>query len=690
MQVVHDTTLQGVRPFFGCNSEKRGEYFTHLNYNGSEFGRASSTVDTIESQPIFQLLLCKNYKNCPKGEEDYIHENMIDLIINTAAFHKIIDKVAKGSMDAKIDASTKAGDFVKYLFDAVYKGWVNLSDDVRQFYRTFLHVLVKTPGGWVQPSDVAQAAAMVPGDVRLNLTKVDPSNPASGILFATTLPKLPKTVRGFKFTNKAGGVVKVDFPGGVDKNLLEEIYNSVYNQNKVTINSIVHGDVQYVNCDTTLLQFDLDYVQFTKNVLLAHANSSSAKNAAASAAANANKDNFDDIFQSLTTGVTFVRKGADLFRVDGDTKKEVKLDEAQLQRELEDTKTSCHGTMVKGDCDFVFKCLLSGSPENLSRCLSKLRNEDMFKVAEREVEKMHPKVAKQLLETFGFRYRKETNGLVLPPSFNDWVQNILPRSVGQETRETILKNKQLMNYLNSVVTLIRRNPQIENNISTSGQSKESLNAGIKVFHQPTTHADRVALSARILEQGVLLSRPAVNMFPLGGLFQNVGMMPQMGMMGAQPFMLQSGGGNPQCVNANMLRNMFDVTYSEMERNGKELVEADKKRIEDSIKRVAHLEEQLVKILEDLKLFSKLNTTFYADRQSIGVEEVSLADVTGAKNVTDITSEAVANLKNCASQNVTEQSRLMSDLILQIQRSLVGTLMGNERNPLLERVHPGRM
>ena len=111
-QVVHETTLHGVRPFFGNNNDKRGEFFTHLNYLGSEYSVAinQGNVPMIESQPVFQLLLCQNYTSCTTGEELYIHEDMIDLIANTAAFHKIID------FEAKNDYRPSSSPFVQYLY----------------------------------------------------------------------------------------------------------------------------------------------------------------------------------------------------------------------------------------------------------------------------------------------------------------------------------------------------------------------------------------------------------------------------------------------------------------------------------------------------------------------------------------------------------------------------------------------
>jgi hypothetical protein len=683
-QVVHETTLQGVRPFFGCNDDVRGEFFTHLNYLGSEFSVAinNGNVPMIESQPVFQLLLCQNYTNCGANEAFYLHEDMVDLVANTAAFHKIIDTDAKGS-------ASNSSPFVKYLYDSVYRGWDNLTLDVRKFYSTHLHVLVKGPDGtsWVQPANVAAAASLDAANVRLNLTKVNKADSSSGILFAETLPKLTKLVQGFRVTIGTS-VISVPCAGGCPEDLLKQIYNSVYSSGSVTAAGNTLGAFAYINCDIPpRRKFNLDAVKFSKNVILAHAQGVSPKQTAAANAA-AGRDNFDDIFTSLTTGVTFMRDGdGKLFRIDGSTKTE--MNHAQLELDL-DPKNGCHGTKISGDCDVVFQCLLSGNPSNLSRCLGKLKNENMFKVAQREVELMNPQVATQLLKTFGFTPRKELpHGLVLPPSFDEWRQNILPNSVNTETQQAIVDNAQLMNYLKGVVSLIRNNPTVLEENKNSSQYKMSdyaTRAGIQVFVPPKSTGERAQVVANILEQGVLLSRPTVNTMPLAGLFNNIGMTNNM--MNAS-LILQGGGAKPNCPNANMLKNMFDVTYSEMERNGKVLVDADKKRIDDSVKRVAHLEEQLVRILEDLKLFTKLNTTFSLGRGPIGVDEVSLTEVVGATQASSVTGEAIGNLKNCASQNITEQSKLMSDMVLQIQKSLVGTMTGG-KNPLLERVYSGRM
>jgi hypothetical protein len=236
-QVVHETTLQGVRPFFGCNDDIRGEFFTHLNYLGSEFSVAinNGNVPMIDSQPVLQLLLCQNYTNCGANEELFLHEDMVDLVANTAAFHKIIDA------DAKVGTANSSA-FVKYLFDAVYKQWDALSSDVRKFYATHLHVLIKNSvtGQWGQPTDVATAANFSAGDVRLNLTKVNKADAGSGILFAETLPKLTQLVKGFRVT--VGGAVKsVPCPGGCPEDLLKQVYNSVYSSGNVVVGGVNHG-----------------------------------------------------------------------------------------------------------------------------------------------------------------------------------------------------------------------------------------------------------------------------------------------------------------------------------------------------------------------------------------------------------------------------------------------------------------
>jgi hypothetical protein len=167
-----------------------------------------------------------------------------------------------------------------------------------------------------------------------------------------------------------------------------------------------------------------------------------------------------------------------------------------------------------------------------------------------------------------------------------------------------------------------------------------------------------------------MSQPSLNqIFPVGGMLNNV--LLNRGMFNPSVQLIGGGSSDQTCVNANLLNDMFSVTYAEMERNGKVLVEEDKEKINAAIQKVANLEKQLIRILEDFKLFSKLNSALSVGG-TVSVDPVTLKEVVASAE-NQVSTEAMNNLSSCASQNIGEQSQLMSDLVFKVQRSLVELL-----------------
>jgi hypothetical protein len=234
-----------------------------------------------------------------------------------------------------------------------------------------------------------------------------------------------------------------------------------------------------------------------------------------------------------------------------------------------------------------------------------------------------------------------------------------------------MENKSLMEYLKAVVNLVRNNPAIiSENRQVLSKSDFAKKAELSVFVQPTTSAARSKLNTTILEQGVLMSQPSINqMFPFGGMLNNINI--NRGMFNPSVQLIGGGSADQTCVNANILNDMFSVTYAEMERNGKVLVEEDKEKINAAIQKVANLEKQLIRILEDFKLFSKLNSALSVGG-TVSVDPVTLKEVVASAE-NQVSTEAMNNLSSCASQNIGEQSQLMSDLVFKVQRSLVELL-----------------
>ncbi len=657
------TSFKDLRPFFGTIDDTPGEQFCHLNYVGSNFRVAinAGNVNHIETQPVLQFMLAENHIGSNPAEGKYLHESIVDLVSNTAKFHHLIENGAYGGSPQPISASPSAD----WLVNSVYKNWASLSPDVRAFYSEHMHMLQQNKSGqWVaptQPIDKIVSNPAMLGNVRLNLTKANAvkENP---ILFATTLPRIPKSVEGFRVTTKSG-VKSFPFAGGVPETFLQDVYMSVFKSGS----GFNFGSM---NVDTpdwsgAPVVSTLDTKKFMRSALVAHSK-------VVPRSPYSGDANLDDVFESVVTGRVYTKKDDGKLYVRDGSGPEVEYVDAELKA----LRDNCFSTGIKGDsetgCGTVFQCLLSGRPENLSRCLENLKNQDMYKVAQTEVEKMQPRIAVQLLKTFGFAPRKELpSGQYLPPSFSEWTSKILPRSVDDETRKAIMENKSLMEYLKAVVNLVRNNPAIiSENRQVLAKSDFAKKAELSVFVQPTTSAARSKLNTTILEQGVLMSQPSINqMFPFGGMLNNV--LLNRGMFNPSVQLIGGGSSDQTCVNANLLNDMFSVTYAEMERNGKVLVEEDKEKINAAIQKVANLEKQLIRILEDFKLFSKLNSALSVGG-TVSVDPVTLKEVVASAE-NQVSSEAMNNLSSCASQNIGEQSQVMSDLIFKVQRSLVELL-----------------
>ena len=88
-------------PFFGYDG--RGTQFVNLNYKGINYESPINNIsypDTIRGEPIFQLMVAKNYDN--KTDDQLatdIHQEFVDFIINLALSHRNIDKPTSSNVN---------------------------------------------------------------------------------------------------------------------------------------------------------------------------------------------------------------------------------------------------------------------------------------------------------------------------------------------------------------------------------------------------------------------------------------------------------------------------------------------------------------------------------------------------------------------------------------------------------------
>ena len=393
-------------------------------------------------------------------------------------------------------------------------------------------------------------------------------------------------------------------------------------------------------------KFDVDFKKLTFNALNARDTPVKAPKA------RQYQIGFDDLYESVVTKVRYVRDETGMLRkLNDDNTMGAKFDDSELDEILKPNPSNCGSTGIKhASCEEVYKCLLSGKPETLAECLGQLSDKNMFDVARREVTNMHPKIAVQLLRTFGFKLRKEAGtNIILPCTFDEWLQK-LQKSVDVQTATAIRENKKLLEYLRSVVNIVRENPAIINtNFKNGVLSDFARKSGLSIYRNPFPQrkvvpsvVDGLLFAPQQLTQSMQL--------PLALQIQNLNGRVNMPVM--------MGGGNAECPNANNLKQAFNMIFAEMEKNGKVLVDSDKARINTTIEKLGKLEFNLVRLMDDAKLFSRLHAAASVNNSS---ENVTLDDIVNVSNDSIL-------------KNINTQTQLSQDLINKVQMPLLQLLM----------------
>jgi len=618
-----------VRLFFGPNTaDARGDVFFHFAYNGTKYDEAinADNVNSITVEPFLQAMLAQNYMTPTPNA--LIQENFYTFLKDVGRYHSMIDDRTAINDDTNGSKTVKEA-----LFNKVYNS-STVPADVKKFFNTHLKVVrlgLAGTGG----ETVTEFSGVNLSSVRFNLVKVSArQEDREKQLFKSTIPLLPADI----------------LTTGLDAMTLQSAY-----QDGISSSYPISGETN----------FDFNIKTFIKNAILARDKSIKPSTTAAQP--------LEDLYESVVTGVRYARDDQNRLRVVGaDGKLDMLKDFEgnELETALDNGAPNCASTGINSNCDFVYKCLLSGKPETLAECLKRLEEKDMFAVARKELNGMNPKVAVQLLRTFGFKPRRESgSNVVLPPTFDDWSRK-LEKTLDAKTAQAIKGNRQLMEYLRAIVDMVRANPAIINTDFKNGALSDfARKTGLNVFRNPFPErkvAESVVDGLLFAPQQLAQSMQA----PLALQIANI--------KGRMPFMM-SGGGNAECPNANNLRQAFNMIFAEMEKNGKVLVESDKARINVTIEKLDKLESNLIQLMDDAKLFNKLNAALNPS-QSVSTENVTLRDITDVRSQ-NITGETLGNLNDCIVKNLRDQTQLSSDLFNRVQYPLLQLLMKGGSNAL---------
>ena len=630
MAATTNTMYDDLAPFFGSEA-KRARLFVALNYRGTQFRVPLNTAenpDTLMNEPIWQLMLAKNYTSTENSGDKVISKDFITFVQNVASFHHKLDK----SQNTSSFPTTPTAETNTFLSNVVQR-YSELDQDAQTFYSEMVNLVRPSP------DEAVGVAQGITAQTRVNLKK---KNPPGGItLFASTLPFLPR------------GCTKEDGTPFVGDALQKLHQDTVMAGGAQSGAGLFDGAEAWENLNTE---------RFIKGVMSAQKRSR-------------------DIHVTTPFGDLYDLSSDSVFTHDRDgnlLQNGKPVDDNQL------TSSPCATTGIPaGKCDQVFECILSGDSKQLHRCLSKFRDEEMFNVASSEIKKMNPSVLVKILDTFSIRHNKGSveHYMVWLSDFKNRLVAAMGEQLGTKTFNVISENKKLLNYLHEIMNLASGNPALfgkQSELSDMPNKEFKKTSNVKYFYRPDTadgaammptHLDSLLNQLRILPQDLTNQYSA--MIRTAGVIPSMALPLGMGLRGGarkgKSHKNMIGGGD----NVTVIKEAYRNILAAMQKRGKDLVDEDKKQIETAIKQLEENNRKLEKALKDLQAFVKLS-----DAVDVGISQVTLKDVENlsTQNLTSLRS-TVSNLENCVGRVTRDQVGLMTSLIDQVFRPMALLTIG---------------
>jgi hypothetical protein len=608
-------------PFFGPE-DKRARLFVSLNYRGTQFTVPLNTAenpDTLMNEPLWQLMLAKNYRGKANMGDKVISNDFITFVQNVASFHNALDKSQKNTGFATTSTET-----TRFLTNVVNR-YPELDPDAQVFFSEMVNLVRQTP------ADPVGVATGITTQTRVNLKK---RNPPGGLtIFASTLPFLPKGC-----TKEDGSPLNVD--------ALQTMHQSI---------AMAGGSQSGAGLfDGAGAWTTLDTEKFIKGVMTS---------------------------QKKARDVNVTSPFGDLYDLSSDAVFTVAKDGTLLQngKPVDDTllsSTPCATTGIpSAKCDQVFECILSGDSKQLHRCLSKLRDEDMFTVASSELRNMNPRILVKILDTFSIRHNKGSveHFMVWLSDFRNRLVSAMGEELGNKTFDVINGNKKLLNYLQNLIKLANKNSVIfdkQTDLSDMPNKKFEKTTNVKYFYRPDT-ADGATMMPTYLDSllNQLRVLPQNLSSQYNAMVHTAGVIPSMALPlglyslrgGARGKGKMHGGSD----SVELMKTAYKNILAMMQKRGKDLVDEDKKHIEEAIKQIEDNNRKLEKALKDLQAFVRLT-----EAVDVGISQVSLKGIEelSKQNISSLKS-TVSNLESCVGRVTRDQVGLMTSLIDQVFRPM---------------------
>lgn len=409
--------------------------------------------------------------------------------------------------------------------------WKDLNREAREFYRSQIavfkrYIMSSTPAGAAKAA-AAAAAAPAPakpfvrplanqwiGDyslldddrqmekidcdkqnIRLNLLKKEKGSDV--VMFCYTLPFLPVNgnhVGNLWYTDNTGAKRSIK-KQNLTVDVLKVIYDGVYKDVTDPTNPVINININNAETMTVPGHYDLvikdSYKNWDHNLTLIVKNGIKPQVKSVSRKAVSIQELLE-----TDTGMVWFSDDNGLYTVENGKKVPYAV---YKQREKNcDNVLALNEKKVNAEqCREIAQCIID-SPDKLPECLKSYEKNgyDIFEVAQNELRKMDPDVAKTLLEVFHVGIVKSTitdkNGnvaqIVRPRSYTEWTNRVLnaeeiPKGWTAGFKKNLRESSALLNYIKGVIEFVRSNPAILNheNINTGNMDEEVDDDQLKIL-----------------------------------------------------------------------------------------------------------------------------------------------------------------------------------------------------------------
>jgi hypothetical protein len=510
-------TRHELAPFFG--NDGRADLFIKLflpNFNESINEREPTSLSTDHTM-AYDIMRAQNYdaSSKPAGMDDNdLHYDFTDFIIQTALFHRLID-TPTGAGNAKTTLNTAGvADASRILWNDIYMKWDQLTPASKQFYNMYMNFqqLDVGTGTWQTISDNQMGQEIDPNNYaqyRVNLKKV--SAGGAGLKacprFFNLVPKVsPKIFNNIWFSNSTGNKIKVTGWQNVQGvNVLKKLYcgivlgvtNADGTQGFTSLPTAWQGASAANNI------FVLDVDRLIRRRLFRLQQLMKSPEAATP----------QGPFISLADKNIWKRDASGRLYTDSPNGPVYYGEDDDATKNMLTANFKCYSTLTNGTPDeckkYMYQCLLNADLNDIDGCIEFWKKNDFYTDARNEISQMHPLVAIRTLQKFGFRDREEYDPVcrsrVLKIESKDhWVANYLSTKFAGKVDPTtntpveqiITQNEKLLDYLQLLVEYVNANPAILNGDKFVGKTLEATGTA-----QQSDLAKRLGIRMRVDPKG---------------------------------------------------------------------------------------------------------------------------------------------------------------------------------------------